>query len=140
MVRRQVDHTSRRYSAADKPINRCTTGDRAMRRDESIWGWSEALMCVLRGCFRIEQTMQMHDEVTHLRVVDGLLRLRPPRHVGLGVIRIDADKVDLVEILEFDTSDVSEFAAQHEMQQLLRLSFAAHRGFLRSPAGSGTST
>src|SRR5260370_34944200 len=105
MVRRQVDHTSRRYSAANKPMNRCTTGDRAMRRDESIWGWSEALMCVLRGRFRIEQTMQMHDEVTHLRVVDGLLSLRPPRHVGLGVIRIDAAKVDLVAYHVSDTAD-----------------------------------
>src|SRR5258708_1471788 len=137
MVRRQVAHTSRRYSAANTPMNRCTTGDRAMRRDESMWGGSEALMCVLRECFRIEQTMQVHDEVTHLRVVDGLLRLCPPRDVGLGVIRIDTDNVELVEILEFDTSDVSEFTAEHEVQQL---SFAAHRGFLRSPAGSGTST
>src|SRR5215831_2131423 len=104
MVRRQVDHTSRRYSAADKPMNCCTIGERAMRRDESMWGWSEASMCVVRECFRIEQTMQVHDEVPHLRVVDGLLRFRPPRHIGLGVIRIDTDNVELVEILEFDTS------------------------------------
>src|SRR5258708_7854184 len=97
-------------------------------------------MSVLRGRCRVEQTMRVPEEVTHLRVVDGLRRLRPPRDIGLGVIRIDTDNVDLVEILEFDTSDVSEFTAEHEVQQLLRLSFAAHRGFLRSPAGSGTST
>ena len=28
MVRRLVNHTSRRYSAANEPINRCTLGDR----------------------------------------------------------------------------------------------------------------
>ena len=31
-------------------------------------------MPVLRGCCRIEQTMQMHNEIAHLRIIDGLLR------------------------------------------------------------------
>jgi len=97
-------------------------------------------MCVLRGRFRIEQTMQVHDEVTHLRVVDGLLSLRPPRRIGFGVIRIDTDNVDLVEILEFDTSDVSEFTAEHEVQQLLRLSFRRSSRIPSIAGRSGTST
>jgi len=84
-------------------------------------------MSALRSCVWIEQTMQMHDEIAHVRVVDRLLRLCTPRRVGLGVIRINADDVDFIEILEFDISDPGEFAAKHEMQQLLRLSFAAHR-------------
>ena len=84
-------------------------------------------MSALRSCIWIEETMQMHDEIAHVRVVNRLLCLRTPRRVGLGVIRINANDVDFLEILEFDISDPGEFAAKHEMQQLLRLSFAAHR-------------
>ena len=48
----------------------------------------------------IEQPVQMDDEIAHLRIVDGLLRLGLPGRVGGGVVRIDADDVELVEILE----------------------------------------
>ena len=67
---------------------------------------------------RIEQPMQMDDEVAHMRVVDGLLRLGLPGGIGGGVVRIDADDVELVEILEFDAAELGQFAAEDEMQQL----------------------
>ncbi len=49
---------------------------------------------------RIEQSVQMNDEIAHMRIVDGLLRLRPPRRIGGRIVRIDADDVELVQILE----------------------------------------
>jgi len=76
----------------------------------------QALMFALGGRIRIEQAMQMHDEIAHLGIVDGLLRLRPPRRVGRGIIRIDADNIDFLEILEFDISDPGQLAAKYEMQ------------------------
>jgi hypothetical protein len=76
--------------------------------------------------FRVEQTVQMHDEVPYVRVVHGLLRLRSPRLVGFGVIRIDADDVDVAQILEFHVFEPRQFSAQHEVQQLFRLRFLVH--------------
>src|SRR5262249_52888488 len=51
---------------------------------------------------RIEQAMHVHDEVAHVSVVDGLLRLRLPGRIGGRIVRIDADDIELVEILELD--------------------------------------
>ena len=39
----------------------------------------------------IEQPVQVHDEIAHLRIVDGLLRLGLPGGVGGRIVRIDAD-------------------------------------------------
>src|SRR5579871_6637103 len=86
-------------------------------------------MFALRLFDGIKEAMQMHDEVADLRVVDGLLRLRPPRRVSFGVIRIETDDVDLAEIFEFDVSDPGKFSAEYEVQQLLRVSFGAHLCF-----------
>src|SRR5687767_12102370 len=63
--------------------------------------------------------MQMHDEISHLCVVDGLLRLRFPGAVGRRVIRKHADHLDFRQVLEFDAVDLRELAAENEMQQLL---------------------
>ena len=60
----------------------------------------------------------MDDEIAHLRIVDGLLRLRLPGGVGGRVVRIDADDVELVEVLEFGAVEVRQLAAEDEMQQL----------------------
>ena len=54
-----------------------------------------------------------------LRLVDGLMRLRAPCIIGAGIVRIDADDVELVEILEFDVGDALQFAAEHQMKKLL---------------------
>src|SRR5882757_552565 len=74
----------------------------------------------LHVLIRIEQPVQMHDEVAHMGVVYGLLRLCPPRRMGRGVIREQADDFHLIEILESRVFEIGEFAADYEMKQLLR--------------------
>src|SRR5262249_35784884 len=73
---------------------------------------------------RIEQAVQMHDEVTHMRVINALLGLRLPGGIRGGVVGIDADDVQRAEIAKFDAIQVREFATEHKMQQLL--SFLRH--------------
>ena len=68
----------------------------------------------------IEQPVEVDHEVAHVGVVHGLLRLRFPRRMGAGVIRVDADDVDLVEVLERDVFKVGQFTADDEVKQLLR--------------------
>ena len=68
----------------------------------------------------IEQPVQVHDEIAHVGVVHGLLRLRLPRRIGGCVIRENADDFHLIEILERRMFEIGEFAADHEMKQLLR--------------------
>src|SRR5438105_2592529 len=77
-------------------------------------GWSG-------GRLRIEQAVQMHDEIPHVRVVDGALRLALPGRVGAGVIGIDADDVDVRQVLEVDRVETVQLAAEDKMQQLFRL-------------------
>ena len=60
----------------------------------------------------------MNDEVAHLRIVHGLLRLRAPGRIGGRVIRVDADDVYFGQILEFDVVDARQLAAEHEMKKL----------------------
>src|SRR5918996_4864342 len=71
------------------------------------------------GRFRVEQAVQVDDEIAHMGVVDGLLRRRLPGRVRRLVVRIDADDVELVEIDELGPARVLELAAEHQMQELL---------------------
>ena len=48
----------------------------------------------------VEQPVEVNDEIAHVGIVHGLLRLCLPGRVGGGVIGIDADDVQLVEIPE----------------------------------------
>ena len=68
----------------------------------------------------VEQPVEMDDEIAHLRVVDRALRLGPPGYVCGGIIRIEADDLDVVEILEGVVLEVDELAADDEVKQLLR--------------------
>ena len=72
----------------------------------------------------------MNDEIAHMGVVDGLLRLRLPGGMGAGVVRIDADDVEPVEILEFGAPKVAELAAEDEMEQLSARGLIGHRAIL----------
>ena len=74
---------------------------------------------------RIEQPVQVNDEIAHLCIVDGLLRLGPPGRIGGGIIRINSDDVELVEVLELGAVECVELAAEHEMEQLLGLGVVA---------------
>ena len=67
----------------------------------------------------IEQPVQMHDEIAHMRIVDGGLRFGFPSVARLCVIRIDADDIKLREILELGSVQMNEFTPEDEMGQLL---------------------
>src|SRR6266404_4079427 len=80
------------------------------------------------GRLRIEQPVQVNDEIAHFRVIDGLLRLGAPSDISGRVIRVDTDQLDLVEILEFSRVQLAQLATDHEMKQLL-LGSLSHRQF-----------
>ena len=63
----------------------------------------------------IKQPMHVHHEVAHVGVVDSLLRLRLPGSIGGRVVRIDADDIQLVEILEFDVAQILELTTKDKM-------------------------
>ena len=61
----------------------------------------------------------MHDEIAHMRVVDGAVGGVLPGVVGFRVIRIDADDVERLQVAELDPVERGELAPEHEMEQLL---------------------
>ena len=65
---------------------------------------------------RIEQPMEVHDEIPHVGVINRLLRLRLPDGMGRCVVRIKADDLDLVEVLEGRMREIGQFASDHEME------------------------
>src|SRR3954447_23618123 len=79
--------------------------------------------------------MQVHDEVTHMGIVDGLLRLRLPGRIGAGIVRIDADDIEFAQVAEFGTAGIVQFAAENEMRQLLVGS--GHNSSVSAQANSG---
>ena len=85
---------------------------------------------VCRIVLRIEQAVQMDDEITHVGVVDCHLRLLLPRLIGLRIIGINPDDIEVVEIVEPDLIETDEFAAKDKMQKLLAR-FPDRFGFLR---------
>src|SRR5438067_10666489 len=71
--------------------------------------------------------MQVYDEIAHVGVVDGLLRLCLPGRIGCGVVRIDADDIEPVEVLELGAAELRQFAAEHQMKQLSARALVRHR-------------
>src|SRR5215831_4855361 len=64
---------------------------------------------------RVEQPVEMDDEIAHLSVVDGHLRLGLPGCVGGRIIRIQADDLDIVQVLERVVVEVDELSADDEV-------------------------
>lgn len=62
--------------------------------------------------------MQVDDKVTYVGIVDSLLCPGLPGDIGAGIVRKDANDVDLVEILELAAAELGEFAAEDEVKQL----------------------
>ncbi len=61
----------------------------------------------------------MNHEIAHLGIVDRHLRLLLPDRMRRGIVRVDADNVDLAQVLEGDVLDVFQLAAQDEVKKLL---------------------
>src|ERR1700723_2000490 len=74
----------------------------------------------LRVLTWIEQPVEMDHEIAHVGVVYGLLRFRLPGGMGGRVIGEHADDFHLIEILEGRMLKIGQFAADNEMEQLLR--------------------
>src|SRR5439155_6233333 len=74
---------------------------------------------------RIEQAVQMHDEVAHVGVVDRLLRFSLPGSISGGVVGINADDIQFAEIAELDAVQIRE-PTKYEVEQLSRLALLRH--------------
>jgi hypothetical protein len=66
----------------------------------------------------IEQPVEVHDEVTHVGIVHGLLRFRLPGRMSGCVIGKHADDFHLIEILKRRVFEIGQLAADDEMKQL----------------------
>ena len=67
---------------------------------------------------RLEQPVQMDDEIAHMGIVDARLRLCLPGGLGGLVVGIDADDVERVEVAEFGAAELLQLAAENQMQKL----------------------
>jgi hypothetical protein len=63
----------------------------------------------------------MHDEIADMRVVNGPVCGVFPGIEGLGVIGIDADDVERLEIAELYFVQRGKLSSEHEVKQLLPL-------------------
>src|SRR5262245_58830321 len=112
---RLVNQTKRRYQAPSVPMISWNKDELVKRLSDTI---KPALPCRATSSLGIEQSVQVNDEIAHVCVIDGLLRFRLPRDVSSRIVRVDADDVDLVEILELGAAELGELATEDEMQQL----------------------
>jgi len=63
--------------------------------------------------------MHMDDEITHMRIVDRLLRLALPSRQCRSIVGENTDNIEILEIPKLDTFEAFEFATEYEMQELL---------------------
>src|SRR3984957_661580 len=116
-VNRRVARTKDKKAASPKPIASCAHCDLPIRlamRRSGRPGWGDQV--------GLEQTMQMDDVITYLRVVDRRLRLGAPGALGAGVVGEEADDIELLGIAEFVALKRFQLAAEHQVQAL-RLRF-----------------
>jgi hypothetical protein len=69
---------------------------------------------------RVEQPVQMHDEIAHMGVVHAPVGCVAPGGVRLGVIRVDADDIERLQVEELDSVEGGELTAEDEMEELPR--------------------
>src|SRR5437868_4782823 len=67
--------------------------------------------------------MHVHDEIAHQGVIDSALRAAFPGRIGARIVWIDADDLELLQILEFRGVECLQLAAEYQMEQLLRSCF-----------------
>src|SRR5581483_2756417 len=71
------------------------------------------------GGARIEQAMDVDNEVAHVCVVHRTLGHGLPGLIGFGVARIDTHDIELVEVAELHLVERLELAAKDKVKQLL---------------------
>jgi hypothetical protein len=79
---------------------------------------SMVVIVFLVTILRVEQAVQVDDEITHVGIVDAGCCRTAPSLVGLIVAREDADDVKLTGVRKFDFVRLSQMAAEDQMQQL----------------------
>ena len=88
---------------------------------------------------RLEQAVEVDDDIFHLGVVDGALGAAAPGVERAGIIGIEADQVDRVEV-EVEAARILDPAAEHQMElahraaSVLAAADRLHRP-LRRPSG-----
>src|ERR1051326_6643218 len=125
----EVLHTSFGYPAASVPSVACIQRCRPIRLGHEDMDERIPLKSARRSRRAgrwIEQSMQMDDEIPRLRLVDGELRLGLPRRRGRGVVRKNADDVQLARVLEPHVVEPLELAAEYQVQQLPRANLLRH--------------
>src|SRR6266849_10640082 len=107
IVNRVVSHTRRRYSAAMTPTA-LWNGREPTRRLTKVIRTDSRKPSTPRAPFRIriEQAMHVDDEIAHMGVVNRLLCLGPPCRISGGVVRINTDDIEPIEVLEFGSLHV----------------------------------
>src|SRR5258708_19925300 len=83
--------------------------------------------------------MHVNDEIAHMGIVNSLLRLGLPCRISSGIVRINADDIEPIEILEFGPLQVGELAAEDEMEQLATGMLIRHVSASRSRFGPAAS-
>jgi hypothetical protein len=67
---------------------------------------------------RVEEFVHVDDEISHMRIIDGLVRFCAPSFFRRGVIGKDADNIERVQVAEVTGLKVVKLAAEHHMQEL----------------------
>ena len=67
----------------------------------------------------VQQAMQVHDVIPHMRVVHRALGFAPPGPGGLGVVGINAYDIQSVEVSEFGSVGVQQPPAENQVEELL---------------------
>ncbi len=68
--------------------------------------------------------MHVHDEIAHLGIIHGHLRLLFPDRIGRSIIGIDTHDIDFIEIFELDALQSGHLSADDEVEQLFGRCFA----------------
>ena len=61
--------------------------------------------------------MQVHDDITHRRIIHSPLRARAPGGLGGRVIREDANEIERLQILELEPAGIFHPPAENQMEQ-----------------------
>ena len=75
--------------------------------------------------------MHVNDEISHVGIVNCLLRLGLPGRISGGIVRINTDDVELTEIPELAAVEVDKLTAENQMKQLSARGLVRHVSIFR---------